>query len=344
MKNVNVLVLLFLICATAMAQIDLANGLVGWYKFDDGQGDVAANSSSREIKAPDGLLTADPTTSDLPEWIDTGVSGGALLFSSQSQAHVALGIYDPSEETDQLAVSCWINWDGGDGTWQPIAGLRDGWDPPLIGWSMVLDQTSYALQFETNTTAGKVFIITEEPPLLGEWMHVVLNFDGEYAEYFFDGVSVADGAMVFGEGRSTSPLRIGAGWTDGNAFNGAIDEFRFYNRLLTLEEIAFLRANPGGVVEAVKSDPLPRSFLLMNYPNPFNPSTTISYTIPVAAPVTLQVYNMRGECVAELVDEVQNCGVYAVPFDGRELAGGIYLCRLTAGDATIATTKMVLLK
>ncbi|RQW07527.1 T9SS C-terminal target domain-containing protein [candidate division KSB1 bacterium] len=344
MKNVTILVLFFLICAAAMAQIDLTNGLVGWYKFDDGQGDVAANSSAREIKAPDGLLTADPTTADLPEWIDAGVSGGALLFSSQSQAHVALGIYDPSEETDQLAVSCWINWDGGDGTWQPIAGLRDAWDPPTIGWSMVLDQGSYGLQFETNTTDGKVFIITEETPLLGEWMHVVLNFDGEYAEYFFDGVSVADGPMVFGEGRSTSPLRIGAGWTGGNGFNGAIDEFRFYNRLLTLEEIAFLRANPGGVVEAVESDSRPRSFSLMNYPNPFNPSTTISYTLHATESVTLQVFSMRGERVASLVNEVQNPGVHSIPFDARELAGGVYLCRLTAGDAQVETKKMVLLK
>jgi hypothetical protein len=69
-----------------------------------------------------------------------------------------------------------------------------------------------------------------------------------------------------------------------------------------------------------------------NYPNPFNPATTIRYTIPELEKVVLKVFNILGQEVATLVNEVQNRGTYQTTFDASQLASGIYIYRLQAGS------------
>lgn len=92
------------------------------------------------------------------------------------------------------------------------------------------------------------------------------------------------------------------------------------------------------------SGTIPESFTLdQNYPNPFNPSTTIKFALPGAGFVSLKIYNLLGQEVATLVDQVLASGSYQTTFDGSRLASGIYVSRLQAGGTTL-TRKMVLLK
>ncbi len=89
---------------------------------------------------------------------------------------------------------------------------------------------------------------------------------------------------------------------------------------------------------------VPKKFALYdNYPNPFNPSTTIRYAIAKPVEVKLNVYNLLGERVASLVNTRQEPGYYNVTFDSRGLASGVYFFSLQAGDFS-KTKKMVLLK
>ena len=60
------------------------------------------------------------------------------------------------------------------------------------------------------------------------------------------------------------------------------------------------------------------------YPNPFNPSTNISYSIPANNFVSLKVYDSIGKAVAELVNEIQEVGNYTITFDGRNVSSGVY--------------------
>ena len=88
--------------------------------------------------------------------------------------------------------------------------------------------------------------------------------------------------------------------------------------------------------------------LEQNHPNPFNPATTIQYTLSEATQVRLTIYNVLGQSVRELVNNGQGAGVYRVTWDGRNNLGkavtsGVYLYRLEAG-ANRSVRKMILAK
>lgn len=81
-----------------------------------------------------------------------------------------------------------------------------------------------------------------------------------------------------------------------------------------------------------------------NYPNPFNPVTKISFSLPEAAEIRLEVYNVAGQEVATLIDnEFYGPGSHSATWDGSAAATGVYLYRLEAGSFT-ETKKMLLLK
>ena len=88
----------------------------------------------------------------------------------------------------------------------------------------------------------------------------------------------------------------------------------------------------------------PDNFLLsQNYPNPFNPSTTFSYLIPNESKVTIKVYDILGNEIATLVDELKEPGLYSIKFDASLLSNGIYFLTMKAADYT-QTKKMILIK
>jgi hypothetical protein len=101
----------------------------------------------------------------------------------------------------------------------------------------------------------------------------------------------------------------------------------------------------GGVEEPVD---VPESMrLLQNYPNPFNSGTNILFDLPVAGRVSVRIYNLLGELVAEPFDAHVEAGPAGsrspVAFDGAGLPSGFYLCRLSTPSGT-ATNKMLLVK
>ncbi|PWB71358.1 hypothetical protein C3F09_07975, partial [candidate division GN15 bacterium] len=85
-----------------------------------------------------------------------------------------------------------------------------------------------------------------------------------------------------------------------------------------------------------------------NFPNPFNPQTTVGFDLPQAEHVTLTVYNLLGQRIRTLADGDFDAGHQSVMWDGRgdngdAVASGVYLYRLEAGSY-VATKKMLLLK
>ncbi|MCK4330598.1 T9SS type A sorting domain-containing protein [candidate division WOR-3 bacterium] len=109
----------------------------------------------------------------------------------------------------------------------------------------------------------------------------------------------------------------------------------------------------GGAVgveeEFTEPNEFPQVFSLsQNYPNPMGYRTTIKYSLPKSSRVELKVYNIYGQLIKTLVNELQKAGYYTVGWNGRdnaskEVSNGIYLYRLEAGSYT-ETRKMILIK
>ncbi len=92
------------------------------------------------------------------------------------------------------------------------------------------------------------------------------------------------------------------------------------------------------------NEPLPEEFKLsQNFPNPFNPSTTIKFSIPVQGHYKLRIYNIIGEQVAQLINREMEPGHHEVNFDARHLSSGVYLYSLVGKNINI-TRKMILMK
>jgi hypothetical protein len=89
---------------------------------------------------------------------------------------------------------------------------------------------------------------------------------------------------------------------------------------------------------------MPAAYALnANYPNPFNPATQISFTIPHRNRVRVDIFDLQGKEIVALVDEEKEAGEYALTFDGSRWTSGTYFCRLRAGSFE-KTIKMLLLR
>jgi hypothetical protein len=96
---------------------------------------------------------------------------------------------------------------------------------------------------------------------------------------------------------------------------------------------------------------IPKDFAVsQNYPNPFNPTTKIDYQVPVDSKVVMEVYNVAGQKLFELVNKEQSAGYYTVDFGSSvKLASGVYIYRIVASDKATGNNfssikKMMLLK
>jgi hypothetical protein len=121
----------------------------------------------------------------------------------------------------------------------------------------------------------------------------------------------------------------------GAALDGEVEDYRVH-----IEDDVVTGANDNAV---------PERFALHNaVPNPFNPQTTLSFSLPTASHVRLTIYDVRGHLVTTLVDEDRGPGVHDVVWNGRDarnrqVASGVYLYRIEAGSF-IETKRMVLVK
>ena len=116
------------------------------------------------------------------------------------------------------------------------------------------------------------------------------------------------------------------------------------------ERLTVTTENSGYITDVDDNRPgMPDAFRLHpNYPNPFNPTTTISYDLPENTRVVLRIYDTRGQEVRSLVDEFQESGYRNVRWDGKDdrgicVSSGLYMYKISAGDFT-SSRKCLLMK
>ena len=118
-----------------------------------------------------------------------------------------------------------------------------------------------------------------------------------------------------------------------------------------IELIQILKYTPTAV-EHSNGDITDTFILFENYPNPFNPSTTIRYSLPTFADIRLNIYDLKGEKVCTLINQHQSAGTFKISWNGRNannilVASGIYIYRMeinTGKEIFSRSRKMLLLK
>ncbi len=169
---------------------------------------------------------------------------------------------------------------------------------------------------------------------MGDPVYVVVKFTNESYGY----PVVCD---------NTAPVEASTTYLSGNGANGSWYEL---GTNLSIDAAVRIRTDPS-LVQSSDEDPdvLPDRFRLEpNYPNPFNPVTTISYSLEERSHVVIAVYNLLGQKVVTLVDNEISAGEHFVQWDGRDETGqpvstGVYLYRIESEQFS-ASRKMVLLK
>lgn len=159
--------------------------------------------------------------------------------------------------------------------------------------------------FEDTTTNSKVMCVANLHPFNQTPSNVPWLGEGNWYDIFDQSVFAVSGTSV-----ASFPI---------NAFTIKV----YSNRSNT--ELGITSANR-------QTAAVPEEFgLSNNYPNPFNPATTIAYRIPAASHVSLKVYDLLGKEVTVLMDGIQTAGYYSTVFDASQLSSGTYFYRLIAG-------------
>jgi hypothetical protein len=103
------------------------------------------------------------------------------------------------------------------------------------------------------------------------------------------------------------------------------------------------KINENSIAVQTITNEVPTDYSITNYPNPFNPTTTINYQLPENGFVTIKVYDMLGKEIATLVDGNKTAGYHNVTFDASRLTSGIYIYTITANNF-VQSKKMLLMK
>jgi len=166
------------------------------------------------------------------------------------------------------------------------------------------------------------------------------NSDGDSLVYFVNGLGGAD-KYGFGTPVAGSKVRYNSDW-GAMKVSETQDEllFQFFTRTGILIDSYSIKDIKVGINE---SNLIADYKLFQNFPNPFNPTTTIMYKIPKTSFVELKIFDVLGRKVAKLINDNQTAGNYSVKFDGSGLSSGIYFYQLKADDF-ISTKKLILMK
>lgn len=220
--------------------------LVAYYQMNEGSGRIIKDFSGNGHNAE---------TLVEPAWVDGQTGYGKALYFDGTQpapAWVNCGTWNPSEETGELSVACWIKWDGTNGAWQGVVAKRDGWDgeadvAPVL-WFLEVS-TNGDMKFSRK---GLDIQFGEKPPV-GEWCHVAAAFDGTNIRLYINAEEKNNAAFSFGPKADTT-LVIGCDNLGGaNGFNGTIDEVRLYDMALSQEDIEAVMFDTGRNPELAKA-------------------------------------------------------------------------------------------
>jgi hypothetical protein len=302
---------------------------VGLWHFNEGSGDIAYDTSGNNL---DGTLENGVT------WDPDGMFGNCLMFNADYE-RVRVADTSILDIPTDLTIEAWINLD----STHNESVIINKWNTNHQGQYYIGISTTHKLYCLFSNYTSSFQIHYDSVLEFNEWMLVSAVFSNGKAGLFINNEQVASSEVPFDSLTTieypNDDLFIGDVWTDQwypYSFDGKIDEVRISN-------IARYQINLVGVEDDEKYVIPLVPFLERNYPNPFNPSTKIKYQLVQTGFISLKVFDVLGNEIAQLVNEEQAIGIHTIEFNAANLPSGIYFYRLASNNFT-QTKKMILLK
>jgi choice-of-anchor B domain-containing protein len=285
----------------------------------------------------------DRSTWDLvvPSWQMSGDSPIHNVFVLGNYAHISYYkegyvVLDISDPTNPTFAGQYDTYPGTGGTYEGAWGVY----PYLPSGHIIVSDMStglYVINFDSGVPVeltaftGRI----DKQKIILNWSTAteINNLGFEIQRKFVDEDEYRTIGFVEGYGTTTETHNYS--FSDSNpevgSYNYRLKQVDFDGTSEFSQEIEVEFFNPS-IIE-----------LAQNYPNPFNPSTNINFSIPESGLVTLKIYNIIGEEVAELINEFREASNYTANFNAGNLTSGIYIAKLSSGN-NIQTIKMSLLK
>jgi hypothetical protein len=315
---------------------------VAYYPFNGNVNDVSGNSHNGTITGA--TLTTDRFGSPNSAY---SLNGTNNYISAPYSSSLSL--------TNALTLVAWVKLTNSAND-QKIIG-KATYDP---SWGYVLGVINSKLYPEIWDVNGTDFKATEGFIPSNMWTQICVTWTtgGRVIGYI-------NGSEVFNKAASTASISTTTSdlifgtvpWGPGSGVQsvaGSIDDIRIYNRALNASEIDTLYHENGydplTSVRENDNEKIPKTYSLsQNYPNPYNPSTTIQYGLPARSSVRLIIYNILGQVVKELINTEQQAGIQSVVWNAN-VSSGLYFYRLEATSLDnpskrfVETKKMLLLR
>ncbi len=343
---------------------------VSFFDFEESDGvivyDQGTAGNHGEIYDPSGWLARDNQSGIYSK---PGEGRGCIEFVEENAFGELCYVRVPYKDymnSPNYTYSAWIQYRGtpnwgyifwADGeTWEPDIMDRhvDVWlNPSKNGADCILNLEDGS-QFRVATSAAECGIEL----MNGDWHQVTVTLaDAVEYKIYIDGVLCAEGTAASPVVENMGDdLFLGARPNNADAATavklvGLMDRVRIWDIALDEKQVELLykMEGPNGGSVGIREKPAPAGFaLLSNYPNPFNPATTIAYTLDRSSRVSLEIYDMTGRKVRTLFSGIQPAGRWEQQWNGRDDAGrdvpsGVYLYCLRADERT-ASGKMTLLR
>ena len=265
---------------------------------------------------------------------------------------ISMSTHNMAYKNDRLALASWRNgiatYDHEDWTWYTIEnGLPDN----MTG-SVAIDEDN-VLWAGTSTHDEAITSVIMRNTGRFEWETFTVDNYGHAVHDIREIVADRNNTMWFAT--DTGVLRYDGDWSVYTTENSGLPHNEVNAIAVAPDNTIWFGTADGAVkytgetITAVDKEPKPEALpIITTWPNPFNPSTTISFTLPESGHTTLTVFNLAGQTVRTLADEPMTAGNHTVVWDGHDDAGnnvavGVYVTKLEAGGA-VATGKMVLVK
>jgi len=309
-----------------------ANTLAGRWTADEGSGSVMADAS---VYGNNAALIGSPT------WV-TGVSGSAIRFNGSNQ-YATVPDHSSLNIANAITLAAWIRPER-TGSAQVImkkglTGQTDGYELSLVSNGKIFFRANQ----QTNGENYRLNSSATHPSDGVTWMHIAATFDGSTIKLYVNGkenksLTLSTPVSILS---NSLPLGIGAQSNGGNRYQGALDDLRIYNRVLSASEIGELAGVSSVSTAKVQKLGKQESELrerMSIYPNPFTSKTVVDFTVEQTGKYTLTLYDSKGTEITKLKEGEAEAGdLTTAEINGAQLPDGLYLVKLrTSGKSKTA--------